>query len=195
MACIKCKSSPCACNDHGLETPCVYTECTEPSEPCEEIICDECIKYCGPTVQIRTDEAEFIDPKRILSINQDEPLAETLQKLLLWIQDKDCAGQDDPDGHAPYYVYTSSIAQLQFQVNWTGETQAVIAPVAPVTYEVSLSDDGGTTYVVQGSVAPGVGSFVITGLAAANNYVVAVEMVGADASRCMSVQVHVTTLL
>jgi hypothetical protein len=173
----------------------VYTECTEPSEPCEEIICDECIKYCGPTVQIRTDEAEFIDPKRILSINQDEPLAETLQKLLLWIQDKDCAGQDDPDGHAPYYVYTSSIAQLQFQVNWTGETQAVIAPVAPVTYEVSLSDDGGTTYVVQGSVAPGVGSFVITGLAAANNYVVAVEMVGADASRCMSVQVHVTTLL
>ena len=49
MACNKCghtKSSPCACKDHGLTTPCSYTDCTGSfdskrghPEHCDEIIC------------------------------------------------------------------------------------------------------------------------------------------------------------
>ena len=48
MACNKCghtKSSPCACQDHGLITPCSYSDCTRKAETetCEDIQCAECV--------------------------------------------------------------------------------------------------------------------------------------------------------
>ena len=49
MACNRCghtKSSPCACQDHGLTTPCSYTNCNS-GTPCEEVICSECVIDCG----------------------------------------------------------------------------------------------------------------------------------------------------
>tara|TARA_R100000781_G_C4069092_1_gene123855 strand:+ start:264 stop:836 length:573 start_codon:yes stop_codon:yes gene_type:complete len=65
MACNKCghtKSSPCACKDHGLTTPCSYTDCSPISdgkrshpEHCDEIICTDCIARCRNTFQISND--------------------------------------------------------------------------------------------------------------------------------------------
>ena len=49
MACKRCghtKSSPCACQDHGLTTPCSYTNCETPA--CEQVYCIECVIECTP---------------------------------------------------------------------------------------------------------------------------------------------------
>jgi hypothetical protein len=57
MACKKCgntKSSPCACKDTALTTPCLtYSQATDPSgryceaaENCYDIQCQECVSYC-----------------------------------------------------------------------------------------------------------------------------------------------------
>ena len=53
MSCNKCKSSPCACSDHGLTTPCSYTDCTDPTaETCEELHYMKCVSYSGNTFQV-----------------------------------------------------------------------------------------------------------------------------------------------
>ena len=65
MACNKCghtKSSPCACKDHGLTTPCSYADCTGSfdtkrghPEHCDEIICTDCVARCRNTFQKTND--------------------------------------------------------------------------------------------------------------------------------------------
>ena len=53
MSCSSCnngstKSSPCACKDHGLVTPCSYTNCQRKNqtETCEDIQCSACVGWC-----------------------------------------------------------------------------------------------------------------------------------------------------
>ena len=57
--CSKCNTSkPCGCEDNPLHTPCSYTNCQD-GNPCEEVICEECVAYCGTTFSWCTGEQQI----------------------------------------------------------------------------------------------------------------------------------------
>ena len=73
MACNKCghtKSSPCACQDHGLTTPCSYSDCTREAstETCEDIQCAECVSYCQETFSV-TQGKWYMEAKKTTNAN------------------------------------------------------------------------------------------------------------------------------
>jgi len=115
MSCKKCKSSPCACADHGLVTPCSYDDCVQPSESCEEVLCAECVAYCGPTFQV-TNPA---DPTDILfNIYTGDRLEEILQRIALYMVDPACA---DPDEHhSVWHVQVTNVTNDGVKVSWSG---------------------------------------------------------------------------
>jgi len=146
MSCIKCKSSPCACNDHGLVTPCLYDDCDPGAEICEEIVCEECVRLCNDQDFRITDagDADLDFPHVLLSVGNGESLAMTLQKIYLYIRDKDCAAEDNLEGHSPYYVYLNNITSNQITINWTGLSSFT------TSVRVFQSDDNGLTWTASG---------------------------------------------
>jgi hypothetical protein len=68
MACNICgntKSSPCACQDHGLTTPCSYVDCTTYAgqahpEHCSEIQCIDCVAHCRNNFQAPNASGQYI---------------------------------------------------------------------------------------------------------------------------------------
>lgn len=115
MSCKKCKSSPCACADHGLVTPCSYDDCTQPSESCEEVLCAECVAYCGPTFQI-TNPADSTDI--LFNVYTGDRLEETLQRIALYMVNPACA---DPDEHhSVWHVMVTNVTNDGVKVSWSG---------------------------------------------------------------------------
>jgi len=150
MSCIKCKSSPCACNDHGLVTPCVYDDCNSNSEPCEEIVCEECVRNCGDQ-DFRIDRvvagapvAGFLSPGKLLTVMNNEPLAMTLQKIYLYMEDPTDAQEDNENGHGIYYVYLTNITNTTITVNFTGWSALA------EDFQINISTDDGLTYSAVG---------------------------------------------
>ena len=50
--CSNCNTDPCGCQDHGLTTPCTYTNCATGNERCDDVQCTECVSYCGTSFQV-----------------------------------------------------------------------------------------------------------------------------------------------
>jgi len=152
MSCTKCKSSPCACTDHGLVNPCTYTgDCPETSEQCEEVVCEECVRQCEDYSLRITDTGAIglADPGKLLTIGSNEPLSMTLQKILLYLDDPVCAKEDSLNGHAPYYVYITNITQTTLDINWTGWSSVT------VDFLVKMSIDDGVNYIaILPAIAP-----------------------------------------
>ena len=202
MSCIKCKSSPCACNDHGLVTPCEYSvegDCAPDSELCEEVICEECVRLCNDQDFRITnvDDPDLVFPHTLLSIGNGESLAMTLQKLYLYIKDKDCAAEDNAEGHGPYYVSLTNISVNTLTVNWTG--------LSPFTTSVRVfqSNDNGAIWIPSGAsiiLPTTITSFNVVGLSGATDYwfkvvAQALAVPGPGTVDCESVEVHTKTLL
>tara|TARA_Y100000590_G_C15578612_1_gene961436 strand:+ start:656 stop:1213 length:558 start_codon:yes stop_codon:yes gene_type:complete len=185
MSCHKCKSSPCGCNDHGLETPCTYNDCEQPSEPCEDIQCAECVSYCGPYFQI----TEPGDPTDVLfSVSTGDRLEEILQKIALYLKQPDCA--KPYDNHAVYHVQLSNITNDSVLVTWSGVSTTTTG------FNVYWSEISGVW--VQANIglplAASATQFNVTGLDPQTTYLFKVEALD-PAGDCDSVEVEATTLL
>lgn len=115
MSCTKCKSDPCACADHGLTTPCSYDDCTQPSESCEEVVCAECVSYCGPYFQV-TDPSSPTDIQ--FNVYTGDRLEEILQRIALYMVDPACA--DPQDHHSVWHVQLSNITNDGVTISWNG---------------------------------------------------------------------------
>ena len=202
MSCTNCKSSPCACHDHGLTTPCSYTDCDPGNEPCDEVVSEECVRASYASDQdIRIDDLADIGvgnlmiPGRLLTIKNNEPLAMTLQKIYLYLSDPDAAKEDDSQGHAAYYVYFTNVTNNSITVNWTGYC------ALGDDFIVNVSTDDGQNYTPFGAAilvagAPTTVSAVVTGLTPATDYVIKITTrFGAPISQNLdSVKVHTKTL-
>ncbi len=114
MSCHKCKSDPCGCADHGLTTPCSYTDCTEPTaETCEELHCMECVTYCGNTFNAYDTGGAIL-----FSINNGERLDLILQKLVLMHYTPACVV---PTGdHAVFHLFSTGKTAASVTLAWTG---------------------------------------------------------------------------
>ena len=207
MSCVKCKSSPCACNDHGLTTPCDYSDCST-GETCVEVVSEECVRNTG-NQDFRIDDlpdlvsagGELLDPGILLRVLNNEPLAMTLQKIFLYLSDPDTAKESDQNGHAAYYVYFTDITSTTITVNWTGWSALADAFII----NVDAVNDGLGPYVPFGSTisatgAPATISVVVTGLTPVTDYVIKVTsrfatLVPGVGSDMDSVKVHTKTLL
>lgn len=95
MSCKNCghtKSSPCACQDHGLTTPCSYTNCKD-GTPCEEVICSECVIDCstGGIVKGRVSwDAEISTGSTSiegLQMKSGDSVTEMMQRIALFVAD------------------------------------------------------------------------------------------------------------
>ena len=88
MACncnsSNCKSTPCACKDTGLKTPCAYTECVGATEKCAECICMECITHCEDTFQVTNAAGD------IFTAAKGERLTAILQRIALYMAAPAC---------------------------------------------------------------------------------------------------------
>jgi len=173
MSCTKCKSSPCACADHGLTTPCTYNDCDPTAEPCEDITCVECVSYCGPTFRgVKAGGTNVL-----FEVESGDRLSKILQKMVLYITDEACAVQDQHHGVSSF--------SAGLMVYWSVTTGVWVA--------ANLS----------GPLSPIDGSFAVTGLNPNTVYQFKVEsgdaldpVTGAlIGTLCDSVEVQVTTLL
>jgi len=134
MSCKKCKSSPCACADHGLITPCSYDDCAQPSESCEEVLCAECVAYCGPTFQI-TNPADSTDI--LFNVYTGDRLEETLQRIALYMVNPACA---DPDEHhSVWHVMVTNVTNDGVKVSWDGVAVFPLTPSLPQSAGLNVS--------------------------------------------------------
>jgi len=188
MSCKKCKSSPCACADHGLETPCTYDVCPPPAEPCEDVQCAECVSYCGPYFQVVDPTVPLPGVNVLFSINTGDRLEEILQKIALYITNPACA--EPLQFHAVYHVVLNNITNDSVYITWSG--------VGPGTTGFNVFSSEVTGVWVQENIGPllgpGATSFQVIGLDPNTTYLFKVEATdGVDS--CDSVQIQATTLL
>tara|TARA_B100000902_G_scaffold389745_1_gene437423 strand:- start:610 stop:1185 length:576 start_codon:yes stop_codon:yes gene_type:complete len=93
MACSLCgstNSSPCACQDHGLTTPCTFHDCTTGSagrgwpEFCADTYCVNCITHCRNSFQAPNGADQY------LYANRGEKLDMILQRMFLFATQPTC---------------------------------------------------------------------------------------------------------
>ena len=112
--CSNCNTDPCGCQDHGLTTPCTYTNCATGNERCDDVQCTECVSYCGTSFQVK-DVSE-----NVLKVITGERLDQIIQKFALMIANGFGAGNVDNLHHAPYNVYAEAITDTSITVVWNG---------------------------------------------------------------------------
>ena len=178
MACNKCghtKSSPCACQDHGLTTPCSYSDCTRgaSTETCEDIQCAECVSYCQETFSVTQGG-------NTLGVTEGERLDFILQRFALFIQYQ--ANWDKSILHLFRDTLTNSTVKLM----WQGVPNGVTA------IKVHQANAGGA-YSLIATLGAGATEYQVTGLTPATNYQfkVAATVGGTDYD---SVDLFITTL-
>lgn len=70
--CSKCNDNkPCGCEDNPLHTPCTYTNC-EDGNQCEEVICEECIVYCGTTFSWCNGDNAILELQNQIAVAQEQ---------------------------------------------------------------------------------------------------------------------------
>jgi len=180
--CSKCNpNKPCGCADSALHTPCSYTDCSIGSERCEDIQCAECVSYCGTSFQIQTEGG-------LLKIEQGERLDMIIQKFALMIANGLGSCTADDLFHAPYNVYATNITNTAVTILWNGES--TLTTVIDVYYDLLSAPVGWT---LSSTVAPGVLTAQISGLAPTTAYKIKLEATD-GVSICDSVEIIITTI-
>ena len=181
MACKKCghtKSSPCACKDHGLTTPCSYSDCLRESETetCEDIQCSECVGYCQESFCVTNSN------NQTFCVNQFERLDMILQKMALFIKDPACWNTNIA------HIFTGTITNNSVELFWQG------VPVNVASINVYYATSVGP-YTLANATPLGnsVNTFNVTGLLSNTAYKFKVSATSGSAT-CDSVELYVTTL-
>lgn len=177
MACNKCghtKTSPCACKDHGLTTPCSYTECKRDAttEVCEDIQCAECVQWCQDTFCVTSGENTFC-------VNKEDRLDLILQRMALFIANPGCV-----EG-AISHLFSGTIASTSVELFWTS------IPTGTAGIKVYRALAAGA-YTLAATLTGTATTHTITGLTAntAYKFKVTAAVSGTD---CDSVEVYITT--
>jgi hypothetical protein len=190
MACGNCNtcnsSDPCGCQDHGLTTPCSYTDCVDPTtERCTEVTCAECVTWCGPTSEIENGDGDtFV-------IQAGERLDSILQRIMhvLAAGLNPCTSSNgQPTGlYAVQNIYFGAITANSITIVWGGE--------GPGVTELSVLHDTATPtgWTTSLPITPGVFNYTITGLVPATEYKFRIDTTD-GASNCKSIIVYAKTL-
>jgi len=181
MACNKCgytKSSPCACQDHGLTTPCSYTDCTRKAntETCEDIQCIECVSYCQDSFCV-TNSAN-----QTFCVNKGEKFDLILQKLVMFIATPACWNSNI--AHLFKNTVTNNSVELMWQGIPTGTTAIKV-------YYATTS--GAYTLATATPLSAATSSYVVTGLSPNTAYKFKVAATTGSAT-CDSVELYVNTI-
>ena len=125
MSCNRCghtKSSPCACQDHGLTTPCSYTNCKD-GTACEEVICAECIIDCSTggratgRVSWDAETSTGLTSTEGLQMRSGDSVTEMLQRTALFVADPVGGAKSAPLAIAPFTAGTRTNNSIE--LNWT----------------------------------------------------------------------------
>ena len=133
MACNKCghtKSSPCSCQDHGLTTPCSFTNCT--TDPCAEVFCMECVVDCFKWTGERDNEKIWTaenatglnsDITNEIIVRENSSVREILQRIALYVSDPGGPIASTELAVAPIYI--DNVTSTGVRVNWNNTPSAV----------------------------------------------------------------------
>ena len=173
MACNRCghtKSSPCACKDHGLTTPCSFTNCT--TTTCDEVFCYECVIDCYKFPELRLNKTWAAeDTTGTISNPDDEFYVSKADNMLTMLQ---------------RLALRVTVLSTGLKINWSNTPSAVTsisiyqAPAQGTTYTLvtTLSTNLAitTSYAVT-NLTPNTGykyklistGFLTTGVSASSN--------------------------
>jgi len=178
MACNKCgytKSSPCACEDHGLTTPCSYTDCKRDAstEVCEDIQCAECVQWCQDTFCISNGSGNTF------CVNKGDRLDLILQRMALFIATPACV-----EG-AISHLFSGTVTSTSVELFWTG------IPTGTSGIKVYKAEAAGAYSLVE-AVTPFTTTYTVGSLTpnTAYKFKVQAAVSGVD---CDSVEVYITT--
>ena len=189
MACGNCNtcnsSDPFGCQDHGLTTPCSYTDCIDPTtERCDEVTCAECVSWCGPTTEVINSEGEnFV-------IQSGERLDSILQRMIhVLAQGLNPCTSSNSSLHAVQNVYVGAITTNSITIVWGGESSGTTG--LEILHDTAITPTGWITSSTP--TAPGVFNYTVTGLVPATEYKFRVDALDGVGS-CESVIVYAKTL-
>lgn len=157
---------PCGCNDIGMTTPAPCGDainCPD-ANPCSEVFCAECIKYCGDTVSFGTGGSE-------ITISQGDSYDIVMQKLLLYTVDATCAST------VPVGLEAVDVDTTQLTLKWQNNTGSLIITVT----------DGVSTIV---QPVNGVSEYTFINLLADTTYSISIQV---DGSSCTSLTLQTKT--
>jgi hypothetical protein len=145
-----CKSTPCACKDTGLTTPCAYSECTGVNvEVCAECLCMECITWCQDTIEAKDSS------NNIFTIAKGERLSAIMQRVALFLKDPNTATK------SVQYLYIINKTSTTVTLGWAG----VPTSAASLNVKYKVSTAGAYSAAPSGTgVATSAASFTVTGL-------------------------------
>ena len=138
MACNRCghtKSSPCACKDHGLVTPCSFTNCT--TDTCAEVFCYECVKDCFESPALgrwnkvwcaESSTGTTADPDNEYRVCKADDVKTMLQRLALRVNELEAGQTLNVSAQlaiAPVWIDT--ITSTGLKLNWNNMPIAVTA--------------------------------------------------------------------
>ena len=166
--CGKCNKLNCGCSGHGLTTPCTYNNCSDPNaESCDSLECMSCVANCNVAFSVNINGVVF-------KVAQGERLQETLQNILLYLQNPLSMPM------APYNIGVSAITNSSITITWEQVSSYEVA----VEYKVAgVNPWSFATLSTLGD------SFEVTGLQSSTEY-----MFRVSANNHKSVAVYATTL-
>jgi len=183
--CSNCNTDPCGCQDHGLTTPCTYTNCATGNERCDDVQCTECVSYCGTSFQV-------VEGANTLKVVTGERVDQIIQKFALMIANGFGAGNADNLHHAPYNVYAEAITDTSITVVWNGVSSL------SDHLDVFVFVDGGSAYSKANTsdILTSSTKFVLTNLTPNTEHKIKVQSTDADATPTTadSVELIVSTL-
>ena len=140
MACWNCgstNSSPCACQDHGLVTPCSFVDCTPVSrgwpEFCADTTCVNCITHCRNSFQAPNASNQYV------YANAGEKLDTILQRMFLFATQPACFNLSIPLLWHNEAVTTSTTVTLRWD-NVPTAVNAIDVQYAPVNSAAWTTD-------------------------------------------------------
>jgi hypothetical protein len=178
MACNKCghtKSSPCACKDHGLTTPCSFTNCT--TTTCDEVFCYECVLDCfkfpvnGRYKKVWTAESSTgttADPDNEYRVCDSDDIKTMLQRLSLRVAELEAGQSLNVSAQlaiAP--VYIDNVATTSLRLNWNN------MPIAVTAINIYQAFESSNTWTLINTITTNLAntnSYSISNLTPSTNY-------------------------
>ena len=181
MACNNCgttSSSPCACNDHALTTPCAYNNCDRDSttELCEDLQCAECVSYCQDNFCVTNAAGQTF------CVNKGERLDFILQKMALFIKDPGC--WDSNIAH----IWADTVDTTSVKLMWSG------TPLSTTAINVYYGTAAGTFILATTTPLGGnISEYTVPGLLSTTAYKFKV-VATTGAGTCDSVELFLSTI-
>ena len=196
MSCNTCgnkTSSPCACQDHGLTTPCSYTECT--TTVCEEVYCADCVVNCSSSAGLSMGaiswDAEIsagLTSTAGIQMRSGDSVEEILQRIALFVADPVGGTNSVPLAIAPLTVGDRTSSSIE--IKWSD------VPLAVTSVAIYQATATSATWTLNSTITTSIQTTLkktITGLTANTAY--KFKLVSSDGTTSAnSVAVYANTL-